>query len=237
MVAVTASILIVDDDAKLRALLGEYLAGYGYGISYLDDGQRLLQTLEQAPPDMIVLDVMLPRDDGLDLLRRLRQVSAVPVIMLTAKGEEADRIVGLELGADDYLGKPFNPRELLARIRAVLRRRQGAAGPASPPPRPALLRAGGLELDPARRLLKVQGTSLELSLTETKVLEALMSHPNQVLSRDQLLNLARGREMMAFDRSIDVHISNLRGKLKPFAPFRHLIKTVWSAGYMFVENR
>jgi two-component system phosphate regulon response regulator OmpR len=232
---VAGNILIVDDDAKLRALLGEYLTGYGYQVACLPDGDRLADTVVQTAPDLIVLDVMLPRTNGLDLLRALRQTSAVPVIMLTAKGEESDRIVGLELGADDYLGKPFNPRELLARIKAVLRRRRAEPGPAAPPP-PALIRTAGLELDPARRLLMVQGRPLELSLTETKVMAALMASPETVFSRDELLNLARGREMMAFDRSIDVHISNLRAKLRPFPRFRHVIKTVWGAGYMLQEN-
>ncbi|MFH1059126.1 MAG: response regulator transcription factor [Pseudomonadota bacterium] len=234
-----ASLLIVDDDAKLRALLGEYLTGYGFAVACLPDGAKLLETALQAAPDLIVLDVMLPGMNGLDLLRALRQVSSLPVIMLTAKGEDTDRIVGLELGADDYLGKPFNPRELLARIKAVLRRRQAEPPPPAPvrPARPALIRAAGLELDPARRLLQAGGTTLELSQTEAKVLAALMAQPNTVFTRDELMNLARGRDMMAFDRSIDVHISNLRAKLRPLPQYRHLIKTVWGAGYMLQENR
>jgi two-component system, OmpR family, phosphate regulon response regulator OmpR len=232
---VKTSILIVDDDAKPRKLLGEYLAGYGFAITTLPDGQGLLQSLRQPAPDLVVLDVMLPQANGLDLLRGLRRESQVPVIMLTAKGEEADRIVGLELGADDYLGKPFNPRELLARIKAVLRRRQPAAGPGVSPREPALVRAAGLELDTSRRLLCHQGTCLELSLTEAKILGALMSRPNAVFSRDDLLNIARGRDIMAFDRSVDVHISHLRTKLRGLDPARNPIKTVWGAGYMLVE--
>ncbi len=232
----TASILIVDDDAKLRRLLEEYLTGYGFAVSGLADGDGLLERLGQSPPDLIVLDVMLPRVNGLDLLSSLRGQSQVPVIMLTAKGEETDRIVGLELGADDYLGKPFNPRELLARIKAVLRRRLGLDQPAPPAAEPALICAAGLELDPARRLLRVQGSLLELSQTETKVLAALMSRPNTVFSRDELLNISRGREMMAFDRSMDVHISNLRNKLRPFPDCRGLIKTIWGAGYLLQEG-
>ncbi len=231
-----ASILIVDDDAKLRRLLGEYLAGYGFQVSGLADGQGLMDRLEQQPPDLVVLDVMLPRSNGLELLKLMRRQSQVPIIMLTAKGEEADRIVGLELGADDYLAKPFNPRELLARMRAVLRRRQPEPPVQAPEGELGLVRAGGLELDCALRQLKVEGSSLELSLTETKLLAALMAKPNQVLSRDALLNIARGREMMAFDRSVDVHVSNLRAKLKPYPQYKKSIRTVWGTGYMFVET-
>lgn len=227
------NLLIVDDDAKLRQLLGEYLSGYGFLVQGLPDGQKLMAKVLQTPPDLIVLDVMLPQANGLDILNALRQHSQVPVIMLTAKGEDTDRIVGLEMGADDYLCKPFNPRELLARIKAVLRRRQGDGRP--PEADSSLLRAAGLELDPARRQLVVQGDLLELSQTEVKVLGALMSRPNTVFSRDELLNIARGRDMMAFDRSVDVHISNLRTKLKPYPHCKNLIKTVWGAGYMFVD--
>ena len=235
MAPVTASILIVDDDAKLRKLLGEYLAGYGFDIACLPDGGGLLQRLGQSPPDLVVLDVMLPQTNGLDLLRALRREFQVPVIMLTAKGEETDRIVGLELGADDYLGKPFNPRELLARIKAVLRRRQPPAGPAGSKEEPPPLRAAGLELDTARRLLCYQEACLELSLTEAKILGALMSRPNVIFTRDELLNIARGRDIMAFDRSVDVHISHLRNKLRTLPQSRNLIKTVWGSGYMFLE--
>jgi two-component system phosphate regulon response regulator OmpR len=235
MVRVKTSILIVDDDAKLRKLLGEYLAGYGFDITCLPEGDGLLRLLSQSAPDLVVLDVMLPRTNGLVLLRSLRHESQVPVIMLTAKGEEADRIVGLELGADDYLGKPFNPRELLARIKAVLRRRQPPPGPAGYGEEEPLVRAAGLELDKARRLLRYQGACLELSLTEAKMLGALMSRPNVIFTRDELLNIARGRDIMAFDRSVDVHISHLRNKLRGLPQSRNLIKTVWGSGYMFLE--
>jgi DNA-binding response OmpR family regulator len=232
---VARSILIVDDDAKLRKLLGEYLTGYGFLVSGLPDGRKLPERLEQSPPDLVVLDVMLPGVGGLELLKSLRPRHQVPVIMLTAKGEEADRIVGLELGADDYLGKPFNPRELLARIKAVLRRRQADPEPAGANLPPSPVRAAGLELDPALCLLKAQDQTQELSLTEAKIMAALMSRPNSVFSRDELLNIARGRECMAFDRAVDVHISNLRAKLKPLAPGRNLIKTVWGVGYLLLD--
>jgi len=160
---------------------------------------------------------------------------AIPVIMLTAKGEAADRIVGLELGADDYLPKPFDPRELLARIKAVLRRglqtEEEAAGDES-----LVINAGGLALNRAKQTLTVEDKEVELSSTEYKILEALMAHPNTVLSRDRLLNLARGRDFMAFDRSVDVHISKLRAKLDAYPRFRKIIKTVWGTGYMFVDE-
>ena len=225
-------ILIIDDDAKLRSLLSEYLSGYGFSISCLSNGGQLMEILAQAKPDLVVLDVMLPQENGLDLLKKIRGASLVPVIMLTAKGEEADRIVGLELGADDYMAKPFNPRELLARIKAVLRRPRG---PVSSPVNQTVLRAGGMELDTDLRILKAQGVDVELSQTESKLLAVLMKNPNKVFSRDELLNIARGRQMMAFDRSIDVHISNLRNKLTPFPGLKNVIKTVWGAGYLFQE--
>lgn len=227
-------ILIVDDDAKLCSLLSEYLVGYGFSISCLPDGKTLMEVVNQTKPDLVVLDVMLPRENGLDLLKLLRGSSQLPVIMLTAKGDEADRIVGLELGADDYMAKPFNPRELLARIKAVLRRpRDIALNPAEQ----AVIKANGLELLTDRRILRVQGQDVDLSLTECKLLTVLIKNPNKVFSRDELLNIARGRQMMAFDRSIDVHISNLRNKLKPFSCLKNSIKTVWGAGYLFQENQ
>ena len=183
----------------------------------------------------ISLDIMMPVKDGLDVLRDIRKTFAIPVIMLTAKGEAADRIVGLELGADDYLPKPFDPRELLARIKAVLRRGPSAQEEASKDDA-LFINAGGLALNRAKQTLVVEGKEVELSSTEYKILEALMAHPNTVLSRDRLLNLARGRDFMAFDRSVDVHISKLRAKLDAYPQYRKIIKTVWGTGYMFVDE-
>ncbi|MBI4776279.1 MAG: response regulator transcription factor [Deltaproteobacteria bacterium] len=227
-------VLVVDDDARLRALLKEYLEGYGFQILTLADGCSVMETIRDESPEMVILDIMLPRRDGLEVLKDIRTEYGVPVIMLTAKGEDADRIVGLELGADDYLPKPFNPRELLARMRAVLRRLHP-----EPLDRPETsdecIEAGGLTLNLSRRTLLVQGREIELSATEYKILEAMMGRPNTVFTRDQLMNIARGRDAMAFDRSVDVHISNLRGKMKPFTGDRELIKTVWGSGYKFVE--
>lgn len=232
-------ILIVDDDEKLRTLLREYLEDNMYQVITLSDGRNILETIRSKSPELIILDIMLPGKDGLELLKDLRREFTTPVIMLTAKGEDMDRILGLELGADDYLPKPFNPRELLARMKAIWRRTRQETkedttieGNKDP-----IIRAGGLELNRARQIVMIEGEEIELSLTEYKLLEVLMERPNKVLNRDQLMSLARGKEFMAFDRSIDVHISKLRSKLEldPRSPKR--IKTVWGTGYMFVDNQ
>ncbi len=229
-------VLIIDDDEKLRKLLKEYLEGNGFKVVTLADGSDVKKTLRKASPEMVILDIMLPGKDGLEVLKEIRTDNTVPVIMLTAKGDQTDRIVGLELGADDYLPKPFNPRELLARMKAVLRRaipeNRDQAGKKEDP----LLKAGGVILNTARQTIQVEGKELELSSTEYRILEVLMRHPNVVFSRDQLMNLARGRDFMAFDRSIDVHISKLRAKLEPDPRSPMRIKTVWGAGYMFIDT-
>ena len=229
-------VLIVDDDAKLRKLLREYLDGYGFRVLTLPNGLSVMQTIQQEAPDLIILDIMLPGRDGLEVLKEIRTGFPVPVIMLTAKGEETDRIVGLELGADDYLPKPFNPRELLARMKAVLRRFGQYDEQKGGKNEGIFIKAAGLILNKAKQTLVVEDEEVELSLTEYKLLAALMERPNTVLSRDRLMNLARGRDFMAFDRSIDVHISNLRAKLKSHPRFRKCIKTVWGTGYMLVEE-
>jgi two-component system phosphate regulon response regulator OmpR len=233
---VDKTILIVDDDDKLRELLNEYLASYGFKVRMLPEGSHVLSTINETSPDLVILDIMMPGKDGLEVLSEIRTQSRIPVIMLTAKGEDADRIVGLELGADDYLPKPFNPRELLARIKAVLRRlprtdlkeTEGGDG--------LLIQVGGVVLNKAGQTLVVDGENVELSSSEYKLLEVLMTHPNTVMSRDRLMSLARGKDFMAFDRSIDVHISKLRAKLEidPGSPKR--IKTIWGTGYMFVDK-
>lgn len=229
-------VLLVDDDAKLRKLLREYLEGYGLHILTLADGLSVAKTIREESPDMIILDIMLPKLDGLEVLKEIRMEFSVPVIMLTAKGEDADRIVGLELGADDYLPKPFNPRELLARIKAVLRRLPDRDRSKARRDENMLIEAGGLMLNKAKQTLLIEDKEVELSSTEYKLLEALMENPNKVMSRDQLMNLARGRDFMAFDRSIDVHISKLRAKLEPDPRSPQRIKTVWGTGYMFVDT-
>lgn len=228
-------VLLVDDDEKLRNLLSEYLLGYGYKVLTLVDGSAVPETIKKESPDIVILDIMMPVKDGLDVLKDIRRIFPIPVIMLTAKGEATDRIVGLELGADDYLPKPFDPRELLARIKAVLRRGLPTEKEASKD-EALIIKAGGLTLNRAKQTLTVEDKEVELSSTEYKILEALMDHPNTVLSRDRLMNLARGRDFMAFDRSIDVHISKLRAKLDAYPRFRKTIKTVWGTGYMFVDE-
>jgi len=228
-------VLLVDDDEKLLKLLREYLEDYGFQVMTLAEGSSVLQTIRAEPPDIVILDIMLPEKDGLEVLKEIRMEFSLPVIMLTARGEDADRIVGLELGADDYLAKPFNPRELLARIKAVLRRLLAQDKSEVEKDEDIFLKAGGLVLNRAKQTLMVLDKEVELSTTEYKILEVLMGHPNTVLNRDQLMNLARGRDFMAFDRSIDVHISKLRAKLEPYPRFRNTIKTVWGTGYMFVH--
>lgn len=228
------SILIVDDDDKLRSLLIEYLQGYDFEVMALDSGMEASELVRRESPGLVVLDVMMPGKDGLEVLREIRTHSQVPVIMLTAKGEETDRIVGLELGADDYMAKPFNPRELLARIKAVLRRYE--ITPDSGSQSPNQIETGGLVLNVSRQVLEIEGDTLELSSTEFRLLKALMTHPDSALTRDELMTLAWDRDFAAYDRSIDVHISKLRSLLKPYAEHAMRIKTVWGTGYMFVSS-
>ena len=230
-------VLIVDDDKKLRELLTEYFTEFGFQVFTLSDGRGILSAIRTENPDIIILDIMLPYKDGFEVLREIRTTFSVPVIMLTARGEDTDRIVGLELGADDYLPKPFNPRELLARIRAVLRRSDGQSGDGPDDETDSLIEAGGLVLDKTRRVVNIGPEEVELSSTEFEILRVLMEHPNRTLSRDQLMSMARGRDFMAFDRSIDVHISKLRAKVEtdPRSPER--IKTVWGTGYLFVDTK
>jgi two-component system phosphate regulon response regulator OmpR len=229
-------VLIVDDDEKLQKLLKEYLENNGFRILTLLDGSRVSKTIRSESPDLVILDIMLPGKDGLEILKEIRREFDLPVIMLTAKGEDTDRIVGLELGGDDYLSKPFNPRELLARIKAILRR--AGSGIASDPEagKRLVIKAGGLTLNTARQAVSTEKREIELSSTEYRILEVLMKNPNTVLSRDQLMTLARGRDFMAFDRSIDVHISKLRAKLEPDPQSPRKIKTIWGSGYMFIDE-
>jgi len=229
-------VLLVDDDEKLLKLLKEYLEDNGHRVLTLADGSGAMKSIQEESPEIVILDIMLPGKDGLEVLKEIRRDHAIPVIMLTAKGEDTDRIVGLELGADDYLPKPFNPRELLARMKAVLRRAAPEHRDEAGKKEDMLLEAGGLTLNKAKQTIVIQDKEVGLSSTEYKILEVLMRHPNIVLSRDQLMNLARGRDFMAFDRSIDVHISKLRAKLEPDPRSPKRIKTVWGIGYMFVDT-
>lgn len=223
-------IFLVDDDLKLRRLVAKFLGDQGFRTREFPDGTEVAAALREEEPAAVILDIMLPGESGLDILRRIRQESAVPVIMLTAKGDDEDRIAGLELGADDYLPKPFNPRELLARINAVLRRSQPPRADLTPGDR---IEAGGFVLLRKRRAVSWGGEEVELSATEHRLLEALMTLPGTVLSREALLSYARGKDIGPFDRSIDVHISKLRTKTEQLSGGRRCIKTVWGAGYMF----
>jgi len=226
------TIFLVDDDTKLRRLLGRFLSEQGFAIREFPDGSEVVAALAKQEPAAVILDIMLPGESGLAILGRIRQEHDVPVIMLTARGDDEDRITGLELGADDYLPKPFNPRELLARINAVLRR-SAPARPESAGTPADTVSAGGFVLHRRRRSVSLGDEEVELSATEHRLLEALMTHRGSVLTRDQLLNYARGKDFGPFDRSIDVHISKLRVKTERLSGGKRCIKTVWGSGYMF----
>ncbi|MDR6842672.1 two-component system response regulator OmpR [Pseudoxanthomonas sacheonensis] len=229
----TARLLLVDDDVRLRELLVRYLETQGFAVKGVGDAVQMRQALDRGHYDLIVLDLMLPGENGLDICRRLRgQGDTTPIVMLTAKGDEIDRIVGLEIGADDYLPKPVNPRELLARIRSVLRRVQPAVG--APHAEGGEIAFGPFKLDLGRRELTREGAALKLTSGEFAVLSVLLRHPRQPLSRDRLMSLARGREHDAFERSIDVSIARLRKLLEEDPHSPRLLQTVWGVGYVYV---
>lgn len=226
-------VLVVDDDREIRDLLGRFLTKHGYRVTAVGDGKEMRRALADWNIDLVVLDLMLPGEDGLSLCRDLRVRSQIPVIMLTMMSEETDRIIGLEMGADDYLPKPFNPRELLARMKAVLRRAQHA--PAVPADaRRKVLAFAGWQLDLGlRRLGSPQGLVVDLTTGEYDLLVAFVEHPQKVLNRDQLLDLTHGRAETPFDRSIDMQVSRLRQKIEPNPKEPELIKTVRGGGYLF----
>src|SRR5688572_28211119 len=228
----TRHILIVDDDREIRTLLGDYLQKNGFRATVVADGKGMRRALEQSHVDLIVLDLMLPGEDGLKLTRELRVHSQVPILMLTALGEEVDRVVGLEVGADDYLSKPFSPRELVGRIKAILRRT--AHMPRDPAQsQVTTYRFGDWKLDvTARALTHVDGSQHALSGAEYRLLAVLLAHPTKVLSRSQLMELLRGRDIDPFDRSVDVRISRLRQVLRDDARSPKIIKTVYGEGYI-----
>jgi two-component system phosphate regulon response regulator OmpR len=225
-------VLVVDDDASLRELLTNYLDKEGFDVSGAEDGAAMFAWLEQHQADLLILDLMLPGDDGLTLARRLRTKTDIPIIMLSARGEDIDRIVGLEVGADDYLAKPFNPRELLARIRAVLRRR----APTAQPEDTDLAVFGPYRLDVNARQLTRDGEAVTLTGSEFDLLRIFVEHPNQMLHRDRLLDLLKGYERNPFDRSIDVQVARLRAKIEPNKKQPRYIRTVWGRGYMFTPQ-
>lgn len=230
-------ILIVDDDVRIRDLLRRYLAQEGFEVLQAEDGKSLTRVLLREVVDLIVLDLMMPGEDGLSICRRLRAANdRTPIIMLTAKGEDVDRIVGLEVGADDYLGKPFNPRELLARIHAVLRRRPTQEAPGAPSGEAEIISFGPFSFDLGARKLRRDNEELPLTTGEFAMLKALVRHPRQPLSRDKLAQMARGREFEPFDRSLDVQVSRLRKLIEADATNPRYIQTVWGVGYVFVPD-
>ncbi len=222
-------VLVIDDDEQLNALLTEYLGRFGFAVATAVDGREGLRSFRADPPDVLVLDVMLPGKDGFAICREVRETSGVPIVMLTARGEVADRVMGLELGADDYLPKPFEPRELVARLNAVLRR--GAPGATE-----GMLRIGALELDRASRTARLGGRLLDLTTAEFELLSLLARHRGRVLSRDRILDETRGLDFEAFDRSIDVLVSRLRHKLGDDARRPVFIRTIWGRGYRFAGD-
>ena len=227
-------VLIVDDDIELCGLVSEYLAPEGFRVESVHDGETGLQRAQSGNYLMVILDVMLPGMSGFDVLRRVRATSRIPVLLLTARGEDVDRIVGLEIGADDYLPKPFNPRELVARIRAVLRRmgsdRRGNVRP------PEILRIGDIELDPATRTVKHAGLPVDLTSVEFNLLEVLLREAGRVVTREELVSAVLSRKFSPFDRSIDMHVSKVRKKLGGSDDSEH-IKTVRGVGYIFARPR
>lgn len=224
-------ILIVDDDTRLSAMLREYLSDSGYSVQTVATGQAGLTEVSRHPPAAVILDVMLPDLDGFEICRRIRMATDVPILMLTAKGEETDRIVGLELGADDYLPKPFNPRELLARLKAILRRRSGPATNAK------IMRFGRLEIDPGSRMAAIDGRACEMTGHQFDILVVLAEHAGRILSREQLMDRVKGVTADAFDRSVDVHISRIRAAIEDDPKHPHRIITVRGTGYVFARRQ
>ena len=221
-------ILVVDDDPELRKLLSDYLTDVGFAVDLAGDGEQMRRAIARGMPDVIVMDLMLPGTDGLALTRELRASSTVPILMLSARGEEIDRVVGLEVGADDYLAKPFSPRELLARLRALLRRAQA---PAAQPSEGIVF--GPYRLDPTARRLVKNGAEVDLSSAEFDLLKVFAERPGRVLSRDVLLDLLRGYEREPFDRTVDIRVGRLRRKIEPDHANPVFIRTVRGEGYLF----
>ncbi len=229
------NILVVDDDDKLRDLVIRYLGGEGFAVTGVTDGAAMDRYLDRNPVDLIVLDLMLPGEDGLSIARRLRTARTTPIIILSARGDEVDRIVGLEVGADDYLPKPFNPRELLARIRAVLRRLDAHPG-TDEGPSGKQFKFGDFVLDVTSHSLMRDSEVIDLTPGDFALLEAFVSRPNRIMTRDSLIELLKGYERSPYDRSIDVRVTRLRKKIEPNPEHPQYIRTVWGKGYMFTPQ-
>lgn len=220
-------ILIVEDEKKIAELLRDYLENDGYAVSWLERGDRVVARVKKDPPELILLDIMLPGTDGVSVCREIRMFSNLPIIMLTAKVEEIDRILGLELGADDYICKPFSPREVVARVKAVLRR-------SSEKPEEKILHAGPLKLDEGMRQVTVDGEPLQLTPSEYDLLKVMLGRPDRVFSRAELIDLVQGYEFEGYERTIDSHIKNLRKKIGVRLPGRRVIHSVYGVGYKLV---
>lgn len=234
-------ILMIEDDARLASMVGEYLEREGYAFSHVGTGEDGLAAVQAQQPDMVLLDLMLPGMDGLEVCRRLRSqagtTAQVPLLMLTAKGDPMDRVVGLEMGADDYLPKPFEPRELLARVRAVLRRKSDAPGMPAPESRQAVLRFGSLAIDRDARSVSVNDQLVDLTSYQFDLLVTLAERAGRVLTRDQIMEAVRGRELEAFDRSIDVHVGRIRNAIETDSKHPRRILTVRGVGYVFAKQQ
>lgn len=224
----TANILIIDDDKKLGDMLQDFLAPEHLDLTACPDGETGLRALHESDFDLLILDIMLPGINGIEVLRRVREDSDIPVIMLTARGDDIDRIIGLEFGADDYLSKPFNPRELVARIKAIMRRAQVGSS------RPVKRQSGPIALDPRTRRVTVDGKPVRLTGTEYEILQCLLERPGEVVSKEQLSERALGRRLLPYDRSIDTHISNLRGKLEQAGADSGTIQNQRGVGYLLI---
>jgi two-component system, OmpR family, response regulator CpxR len=227
-------ILVIDDDVELCSLVGEYLEAEGFQVDCVHNGEQGLERASNGGHVLAVLDVMLPGINGFDVLRRIRDTSRLPVLLLTARGQDVDRIVGLEIGADDYLPKPFNPRELVARIRAILRRTKRGDKSST---QPEILRVGDIELDPATRIVRQAGNPVELTSVEFNLLEVLLREAGRVVTRERLVNAVLSRKFSPFDRSIDMHVSKVRKKLGDSERAPEHIKTVRGVGYIFARPR
>ena len=225
----TPTILIIDDDAKLNQLLKDFLKDFGYAVITATRPTKGLKKLQQESPDLVILDIMLPEMDGFEVCRAIRQTSKIPIIMLTARGEVTDKVVGLELGADDYLAKPFEPRELVARIQSVLRRSQQISDHQT-------LTFDRLTIDLDKRLALLDGNPVDLTTNEFTALALLARNAGKVLNRDQILQELRGMDCDAFNRSVDIAVSRLRQKLKDNPKSPEFVKTVWGSGYIFIGN-